>query len=200
MVAGAGSLVIFGAYIHYLCRFAGQLQAQKKWFFISMIAIAAVMNVLYFTNIIPPIPLALREAGLYHSINTSGVGYTMAGEPEDFLQAARAAIFGQTVHVAPGEKIYLYTAIFAPANLKTVIVDRWQYYDGAQKKWVDKGHLSFTINGGRKEGYKGYSWQSDLAAGSWRVYVQNQRGQILARVKFNVEKVAKPVVLEQVIR
>ena len=200
VAAGAGSVVIFGAYIHYLCRFAGHLQAQKKWFFVSMIAIAAMMNVLYFTNIIPPIPLALREAGLYHGINTFVDKYVMTAELENFLQAAQAMMFGQTLHVIPGEKIYLYTAIFAPANLETTIVHRWQYYDAAQKKWVDRGKLLFAINGGRKDGYKGYSWQTDLAAGSWRVYVQNQRGQILARVRFNVERVAKPAALEQVVR
>ena len=165
-----------------------------------MTAIAAMMNVLYFTNIIPPIPLALREAGLYHGIKTFVDKYVMTAELENFLQAAQAIMFGQTLHVIPGEKIYLYTAIFAPANLETTIVHRWQYYDAAQKKWVDRGKLLFAINGGRKDGYKGYSWQTDLAAGSWRVYVQNQRGQILARVRFNVERVAKPAALEQVVR
>ena len=131
----------------------------------------------------------------------------MQGEPEDFFEVLQTAIFGQTVHVVPfdaaqgkAEKIYLYTAIFAPAKLQTTIVHHWQYYDAGQKEWVDRGELPFTINGGRQQGYKGYSWQSNLAAGKWRVYVENQRGQVLGKVRFTVEKVDNPVELREVVR
>ena len=124
----------------------------------------------------------------------------MTGEPQNILQAAESAIFGQTVHVAPGEKVYAYNAIFAPANLKTTIVHDWQFYDAARKTWVSESKLSFSINGGRKEGYKGYSWQSNLMPGSWRVYVKNQRGQVLGIVRFTVVAVSTPVTLEKVTR
>jgi hypothetical protein len=124
----------------------------------------------------------------------------MGGEHEDFLRSLQTAILGQMVHVAPGEKTYVYTAIFAPASLKTTIVHYWQYYDEGQKEWVSRGKFPYSINGGRKEGYKGYSWQSDLAVGRWRVYVQNQRGQVLGRVRFTVERVDEPVKLKEVAR
>src|SRR3989344_8442594 len=173
-------LAIFVVYIYYLCRFAksrspgdrgssmksGHLLPQRRQFFMVIVAITAAMNVLYFTNIIPPIPLALREAGLYHSIKVSGEKYTMAVEPEHFL---KTAIFGQTLNLAKGDRAYLYTAIFAPARLKTTMVHRWQYYDKEQKEWVDKGKLLFTINGGREDGDKGYSGQNDLSEGKWRI-------------------------------
>jgi hypothetical protein len=76
----------------------------------------------------------------------------------------------------------------------------WQHYDEAQKTWIDEGKLPFTISGGRREGYKGYSFESNLAPGAWLVYVQNQRGQVLAKVRFRVEKVETPVELQEVIR
>ena len=104
------------------------------------------------------------------------------------------------MHLAQNETAYVYTAIFAPPKLNTTIVHHWQYYDEAQKEWIDRGKLEFTISGGRKEGYKGYSWQSNLAAGTWRVYVKNQRGQVLGKVRFTVENVDAPVELEEVIR
>ncbi len=200
VAAGLASLIIVGGGVYGLSIFTGRPQAQSRPLLISIFAIAVLMNVLYFTNIIPPIPLALREAGLYHSLSVSKGQYVMAGEPENFWQNVQDAIFGQTVRVVAGDKIYLYTAIFAPDNLDTIIVDHWQYYDPAQKTWVDKGSLSFAINGGRKEGYKGYSWQSNLPAGAWRVYVKNQRGQVLAKVRFTVEGVGVPVLLQEVVR
>jgi hypothetical protein len=195
--AGMLSLVIFGLYIWGLCAFATQLKSQKRQFFISILVITAAMNALYFTNIIPPIPLALREAQLYHSLKISNGQYVMTGEQENFL---KTLIFGQTLHVQQADRVYLYTAIFAPTNLKTIIVDRWQYYDQKQKEWVSRGDLPFTINGGRQDGYKGYSWNSDLAEGKWRVYVQNQRGQVLAKVYFTVLRPKEPVILHQIVR
>jgi len=200
VAAGAVSLIIFAVYIHYLCVFASQLQVQKRRFFMVIIGITCAMNVLYFANIIPPIPLALREAGLYHNIKVLNGRHTLSAEHENFLQAIEAAVFGQTVHIEPGKKVYLYTAIFAPAKFKTTIVHHWQYYDPVQKEWISKGKFSFIINGGRQEGYKGYSWNSDLAEGKWRVYVQNQRGQVLGRVRFTIEEVDAPVELREVVR
>ncbi len=198
VAAGALSFAIFTVYILGLAVLTGRAETETRKFFAAIFLIAVVMNVLYFTNIIPPIPLALREAGLYHSLLVTGDKYILGAEPETFWQQIQDALFGQTVHVAPGQKVYLYTSIFAPSNLQTVIVDRWQYYDEAKKTWVDEGNLSFTINGGRKAGYKGYSWEQNLAAGNWQVYVQNQRGQVLAKVRFKAVRVTTPVNLETI--
>jgi len=208
VLASFGSLVLFLIDIHFLSLWIENLRKQKRKIIFSIFFITIIMNLLYFTNVIPPIPLALREAGIYHSLNVSQGKYILKGESENFLQSA---IFGQTVHVkvdsavAQGsgvtkEKIYLYTAIFAPTKLQTTIVHRWQHYDEIKKEWVDMGKLSFNINGGRKEGYKGYSWVSDLAEGRWRVYVQNQRGQVLGLVKFRAINTTEPMVLKEVIK
>lgn len=198
--AGVASLIIFALYIHYLSVFAPQLLSQKRHFFISIIIITIVMNVLYFTNIIPPIPLALREAGMYHGLKVSTGHYTMEAEPENFLQAIKTTVFGQTMHIKPGATVYLYTAIFAPAKLKTTIVHNWQYYDPETKDWITKGKLPFDIIGSRKEGYKGYSYESKLAPGKWRVSVENQRGQVLGRVRFKIINVSEPVLLQKIVR
>jgi len=200
VAATIASMALFLVDIHVASFWVSHIRQQKRQLFISIIIITGVMNVLYFTNIIPPIPLALREAGLYHHIQPMGGKYIMQGEPEDFFKTLQTAIFGQAVHVRVGEKIYLYTAIFAPANLQTTIVHHWQYYDEDQKDWVDKGKLPFTINGGRQEGYKGYSYNSNLTPGKWRVSVENLRGQVLGRVRFTVEKVNVLVDLQEVVR
>jgi len=177
ILAGIISVIIFVPYVYFLSRAADHVGRQKHWIIISLLIILGLMNALYFTDIMPPIPLALREAGLYHSIKPTGATYAMQGE-----------------------QVYLYTAVFAPTNLKTTIVHHWQYYDEPQKEWLERGKLEFNINGGRKEGYKGYSWQTDLQPGRWRVYVENQRGQVLGRIKFNVERAIDTVELQEIIR
>ncbi len=200
LLAGGLSLIIFLFYIYGLTFLNHQTLAQKFSIFISIIFITIAMNLMYFTNIIPPIPLAMREAGLYHSIDSTGLNYVMTGELESFWQNIQSAIFGQTVHIFGNEKIYLYNAIFAPTNLQTTIVHHWQYYDKEKGKWSDMGNLKFIINGGLQSGYRGYSWQSNLEAGKWRVYVENMQGKVLAKVNFVVEKSVFPVQLQQVVR
>ena len=197
VAASVASLIIFLLDIHYFSFWASHLYAQKRQLFISIFAIAGVMNMLYFTDITPPIPLALREAGLYHSIKPSGGLYIMLGEYESFWTTI---INGQILHVKPGSRVYTYTAIFAPSKLHTTIVHHWQYYDVKKKAWVTKAKLPFTIAGGRKEGYKGYSWESNLAPGRWRVSVENLRGQVLGRVRFTVKIVEESVKLQEIHR
>jgi len=197
VLAGALSLVIFYFFIKFFPLAGENLQQRKRYLFVLIFAILLMMNVLYFTDIIPPIPLALREAGLYHNIQVSNGKYNMQGEAENFWQAI---IPGQILHVVPGQKVYFYTAIFAPVALQTDIVHHWQRYDETKKEWLDAGKLSFKIIGGRKEGYKGYSYQSDLVLGQWRIFVKNQRGQVLGRIRFSVEGVEIPVELREVIR
>jgi len=195
LLAGVLSIGIFYPFIVFLLPIKERRVKQKM--LIGIFAVLLLMNVLYFTNIIPPIPLSLREAGLYHGIMVSRGSYIMQGEPETLWQRL---IPGQTVHTKSGEKIYLYTAIFAPAKLQTTIVHHWQYYDPIKKDWVDRGLLSFAIVGGRKEGYKGYSFESDLEAGAWRIYVENERGQVLGRITFQVKRVKEKIELKETTR
>lgn len=139
-----------------------------------------VMNALYFGKIIPPIPLALKEAGMYTAIS---INYTLEGPGESGIERW---IPGQTFSLAPGEPLYAYTAIYAPTDLSTLIVHDWQYYDETQNDWISKSRLTFAIRGGREEGYRGYSTKSALQEGAWRVSVETENGQILGRIPFTL--------------
>lgn len=49
----------------------------------SILSIFVVMNIMYFTDIMPPIPLSLKDAGVYHSIVRNKVGnYDAKVEPK----------------------------------------------------------------------------------------------------------------------
>jgi len=196
-LAGALSMALFYPYIRILFLAGDHIKEKKRHLLAATLAIFCAMNVLYFTNIIPPIPLSLREAGLYHSLKISNGSYTMLTEPETFLGVI---LPGQTVHVKPADKIYFYTSIFAPTHVDVEIFDHWQYYDAQKKNWVTQSVLSFPIIGGRKEGYKGYSFRSNLAAGDWRIFVKNKRGQVLGRMNFAVQKTEGEITLQEVVK
>lgn len=141
------------------------------------------MNALYAANIIPPIPLALKDAGAYHDIARPNGAYALTTEHETWLQKI---IPGQTIHNKKGESIFVFSAIFAPTELNTIIYHQWEYYDRTVKKWIKKDRLHFTIRGGRNDGYRGYSRKASVAPGTWRVSVETKDGRTLGRIRFNV--------------
>lgn len=182
---GSGLLAlgaIFG-FIALLFRLSPSLRQEKIHMAASVLTIFVFLHGLYFLNIIPPIPLSLREVVFAHDIQKNIAGYELQVEQEKWWDRL---LPGQTFHKIPGEKIFLYTAIFAPKDLKTKIVHHWQWYDETKGEWVSQNRLVFDLRGGRKTGFRGYSQKSNIRAGKWRIDIETERGQVIGRVRVNV--------------
>lgn len=197
VTAGAISLLFILFFIWLLGIFSDYVKQKRVYILLSVVGILLATNFLYFANIIPPIPLSLREAGLYHSVQRSGGKYILKGEPETFWEKL---LPGRAIHLTPGGRAYIFTAIFAPTDLNTTIFHNWQYYSEEKKEWINKDKLAFSLVGGRQLGFRGYSWKSHLTPGKWRVSVETSRGQILDRIKFNIIKAETSVDLIETIR
>lgn len=159
----------------------------------SCLAVLIVMVTSYFTGLIPPIPLTLKEGGIYHSLRHEGGHYILSAEPNKMWWE----IGPQVVHSTPGETLYAYTAIFAPIRFGTVVVHRWEHFSDAEGKWVLKSKIAFPIAGGRSEGYRGYSQYSNLAPGTWRVSVETANGQVIGQLQFSVEPASSAPTLHE---
>lgn len=147
---------------------------------------------LYFTNLIPPIPLSLKDSSVYHSVERVGDTYVVEDQKREWYE--RFFDFGGvTLDLAHNEPAYLYTAVFAPAELDTTVVHKWQFFDIGQKEWVTTNVVEFPIAGGRRGGYRGFSFSESPREGKWRVSVETKRGQVVGRVFFNVKRVQNPV-------
>ncbi len=165
-------------------------------------SIYLIFNILYFTNIIPPIPLVLKDSGIYHSIEKVSEGnyiYKMTFEPGSktfpFFKE-QSNVF----HFVPGASVYFYNSIFSPADLNMPIFHRWMRFDEDTKKWTEVTKISFDIKGGRASGYRGYSYIKNIFAGKWRVDVITERGQILGRRTFTAAEATSVPILETVLR
>lgn len=157
-----------------------------------IIAIYCLFNVLYFSNLIPPLPLALKAAGVYHGVIRTETGdYQLFGEPVPWYESYLR--YNTKYHATAGENAYVYSAIFAPSGLSTVILHQWQRYDEVSGEWITESTLRFAIVGGRDGGYRGYSGKSAPTPGKWRVNVITQYGQLIGRISFTVVPVPSPV-------
>lgn len=196
MVAGWISLALV-LVLTFLLRRSPTIASRKYKILIVGILIFVVMNVFYFSNLIPPVPLSIRDEGVYHNVYRSGGGYVVEVEPQTFWQKFNLR---PTVHLQSGQPLYVFTSIYSPTDLDTDIVHNWQYYDASQDQWVSIDKLSFHVLGGRQEGYRGYSLKTQLQPGKWRVYTLTPRGQVLGRFEFQIEQTTLPPELVQEIK
>ncbi len=158
---------------------------------IGALAVLILMNVFYFTNILPPLPLSAEAAGVYHKVIRVPGAYLAMNEAEPWQ--VRYLGFSPTLHVMFGESLSAYSSIFAPTTLMTTIVHHWQWYDPIQKTWITKATITYSIVGGRDGGYRGYSTVLVNEIGEWRVSIETLDGRRIARIPFTVERVMFPV-------
>lgn len=186
-------------FFRFALRFAAREAFMKNRHAInrSAVAVLVVVTTLYFTNLIPPIPLALKSAEFYHAVERVGDTYFVTDEERSFLERF-FDLFGMELRLAEGEDAYIFTAVFAPARIDTNVVHRWQYRASSAEPWRTEHVTQFPISGGRSEGYRGFSATEDPLPGEWRVSVETTRGQIIGRAYLTVTRVAVPVSTEQV--
>ncbi len=159
------------------------LQKRNVVFVVGLIYV--LFNVFYFTNIIPPIPLSLKDAGIFHSVTRVGDSeYRLSYEKPAWWEWYRDS--DNNFHYAPGDNMYCFASVFAPTRLATDIYHRWEYYDEGKGEWIQHTRLSYGISGGRGDGYRGYTMISNHREGKWRCIVETERGQTLGREVFEV--------------
>jgi len=184
LLSGGLSLVMFWLFLAVL-RIAAPVSVARgrSLLFVSVGGIFLAVNILYFFNLIPPIPLSLRDAGVEHSVSRNADGnYVVESEPSRWLGYFRLA---DEFHCVPGEPVYAYTAVFSPTSLHTDIVHGWQFYDG-RRGWTTTSRVDLPLSGGRGGGYRTYSMTKGIRAGAWRVNVETPGGALLGRLRFNV--------------
>ena len=188
------SLALIALYLYVSSFYIRSLVAETRTAVARTVAgIFFFITILYFLGAIPPLPLALRDVGVMHSIQRSGDVYTVTYEPRSWYELYLR--YKQEFHQAPGEAVSVYTAIFAPSGISTNIIHEWQRFDEANGDWITESTVNFPINGGREGGYRGYSLKRDVTPGEWRVNVMTGYRQLIGRVAFLVVAVPEKVQL-----
>lgn len=196
LLSGAVSLAVILIFLMALARITPvSFNQSKRTLLTSIGAVYFVINIFYFLNIIPPIPLSLQEISVYHFVSHNADGtYTVHIEDRPwyaFLQPKN------TFHVTDSKTpSYVLSSIFAPTNLKTNIIHEWQYFDETKDEWVLTHRVAFEIVGGRSDGFRGYSVKNEIFPARWRVNVKTPRGQLVGRYVFRVKQVDEPPKIE----
>jgi hypothetical protein len=192
LISGAIAVVIFAIYMRALARLGHErYRGARMQVLAGMALITLFINAAYFTKLLPPLPLVLTDAGVYHSVERVRGGYRVGSEQEP---PEWEALFGTfpLLHIQPGARIYIYNAVFAPRGLETLIVHDWQRRDPASGAWQSQQRVVVNIVGGREDGYRWYTYKTGPRPGQWRVNIETADGRSIGRVRFAVEEQAVP--------
>ena len=144
------------------------------------------LMVFYFLNLIPPVPLALKDAGIYHhasKIDPENI-YILRHEKPAWYQIFKKD--DTTFHYLENDTVFCYTSVFAPTRLSKKIAHIWQFYSESRGDWITTDRKVYRLTGGRDGGYRGYTFKKNVEMGQWRVDVITDDDLILGRIKFKI--------------
>ena len=143
-----------------------------------------VFSILYAARIIPPIPLALKQIGIYHNVKHQDGEFilTTTTPPWKFWSQG-----DQDFSAQPDDRIYLFTRIFAPGGFHGKLYLHFQIKD-RKGDWQTTDKIPMNIVGGRDEGFRGYAYKKNYREGKWRALVETDEGREVGRIDFEVTK------------
>jgi hypothetical protein len=149
-----------------------------------VLSIYATVNIFYFFNLIPPVPLALDNGIVAHNIAVEDHTYLVTYERDEWFRFWRDHRLEFVYQ--PEEEIYVFTSIFAPTDLKKTVLHRWKWFNEATGAWEIVEDIDYDITGGRDGGYRGYTFKNNVKEGLWKVEVITNEELVLGVVDFKV--------------
>jgi hypothetical protein len=145
-----------------------------------------IMIIFHSLNLIPPVPLAMKDAGIYHhaSKNDSTNTYILKHEKPHWYQFFKND--DDVFHYQENDTVFCFASVFAPTRLTEEIAHKWQFYSGSRGEWIVTDRTVYRLTGGRDGGYRGYTFKKNVEMGEWRVDIVTDDDQILGRINFEI--------------
>ena len=149
-----------------------------------ILSIYLCINAFYFFKLIPPVPLALEAGIVAHDITIENNKYivTYEADKQDMFWRDHSLKF----NYIPTEKVYVFSSIFAPTALEQSIIHRWKWYNKTLNSWEIVEDIQYEITGGRNNGYRGYTYKTNVKEGEWEVEVLTKEELILGVIDFEI--------------
>ena len=168
-----------------------------KTLLIPQLAVGFIFLSLYAFKLIPPIPLSLKYIGVFHSVERVDGNYRTS----DLTPWWEVWNNGDQLFKARnGDKIFLFTNIFAPGGFAGKIYIHWLKETKDGYKTSDR--IPLDITGGREEGFRGFAYKSNFVPGDWQVRVESASGLEIGRINLEIveDKSSDQRSFKQVIR
>jgi hypothetical protein len=198
IISGILSLSITIGLVYFIFRFNPILKFEVSRFkLLSLVFfIYGFITLFYFFKLIPPVPLALNESLVAYDIKKEQNEYVITYEPgHDYMfwrDNSPVINLNQTL------KIFVFTSIFAPTDLNKKVYHKWRKYNPSTEEWDLTDKIGFKISGGRRQGFRGYTFKQNISAGEWEVEVVTEDDLIIGVVDFTLTTEIKEEVFTKI--
>ena len=191
-IAGAALSLVFTASL-WLVTLGGDVfrrPALIRDIFGPPIGLSLFLTTLYIFNWIPPVPLSIKDIGIYRSVirEASGRYRVTYRHPEWFEWTKKD---DRVFEYTKGDAVYCFASVFAPTAMRQKVYHDWQHLE-TDGNWKTVSHIGFPIVGGRDGGWRGFTVKRSLTPGKWRVEVVTENGQIIGRIVLSIIEVDHP--------
>jgi len=189
-------MIIFLKFLYWLLPSISQIRRwkiRKNVFFIFLI-----FNILYFTNVIPPIPLSLKQIDVYHDVKrTDQNQYTITKQDYAWYQLNKKIWNKEFIKNSSNDRVFVFASIFGPEELRADVFHKWQWFNPQTETWKDVIEVDYALTGGRDGGFRWYSFVTDPTPGLWRVRVTADHDREIGRINFEVKTGEKPKLIQE---
>jgi hypothetical protein len=150
------------------------------------IGVQALLLGLFVAHLVPPVPLSVRSLGVWHRVEREGTEFKLSRLPRKRWEEPWRT--DEQVFLArPGDRVFVFTRVFAPHNFRDQVRVRWARWEPARREWTQSDAIPLRIVGGREEGFGGYAYKQNWSPGEWRVAVETEDGREIGRTRFKIE-------------
>jgi hypothetical protein len=186
VLSGLISLLLTLTFINYIYKKSPSTRSDISRFKVTLIIVGiyATINVFYYFNLIPPVPLSLQNGIVAHNVEKEDNIFAVSYEQSALFNVWET--YDKTFNYAPSDTVFVYTSIFAPTDLSKSVQHQWQRYNRSSEEWNTSDNISYEVIGGRKGGFRGYTYKENITPGIWRVNVITKEGLVLGKLDFTV--------------
>ncbi|MAZ47306.1 MAG: hypothetical protein CME65_02005 [Halobacteriovoraceae bacterium] len=153
-----------------------------KNMFFPQIAVLALFILLYWTKVLPPVPLSIKSIGIYHNVIKKDSEYYVLTEKPVWKFWHNG---DQEFLARPGDKVYVAASVFSPAGFSGKVFLR--FMQESRDGWITSDRIPINILGGRLGGFRGYAYKSNYNPGNWQVRVETATGLEIGRINFEIK-------------
>lgn len=186
IISGLVSLGITLYFIRYIYRKSPSTRKEITGWKIALLifGIYAAINTCYYFNLIPPVPLSLQTGIVAYNVERTDNTFLVSYEQASLLDFWKT--YDNTFNYSDGDSVFVFTSIFAPTDLKKSVQHEWRWYEPNADKWNTTDTIVYDVIGGRRGGFRGYTFKENVWPGRWKVEVTTGEGMVLGEIDFTI--------------
>lgn len=165
----------------WLNKKTGLVYQNTRDLFLPHVGVALFFTFLYFTKVLPPLPLSLKYIGVFHNIEKSNGHYITTDYKPNWKFWHNG---DQDFKYSKNDRVYIFTKIFSPAGFKEKVNIRWSIEKNGNYRTSDI--IPLSVKGGRRNGYRAFAFKQNIRPGNWQVKIETNSGLEIGRINFTI--------------